>query len=145
MEIIKYKKQFRKKKLINIRKKNLGLIFIGYYGIKANSHGILTPKQIETIRRILVRISKRTSKIFIRVIFKHPLTMKSLQSRMGKGVGNIKQWICYIRKGLIFLEIIGITKILALKAFKLIQFKLPIKIKFIEREVWNYGLNSSNR
>ena len=136
MEIIKYKKKHKKKKIINISRQFLGSLQFGYYGIKALSYGVLDSKQIEIVRRMFVKITKRVGKVFIRVFFNHPLTAKSLLSRMGKGVGSIKFWISYIKKGIIFLEITGITKKLAVKAFNKIKCKLPIKVNLCSREVF---------
>jgi len=89
MIIIKYKKQYKKKKIINIKKKFIGLLQYGFFGLQAKTSGILDIKQLENIRRIFIKISKRTAKIFIRVFFEKPKTAKPLLSRMGKGVGNI--------------------------------------------------------
>ena len=138
MEIIKYKKIYKKKKFLNTLSKFLSCINYSYFGIKSSSSGILTIKQIETIRRIFVRITKRTGKLFIRVFFNHPLTSKPISSRMGKGIGSIKKWISYVKKGHIFLEIIGISKKMAIKFFKLIYNRLNIKIHFIIREVFKF-------
>jgi large subunit ribosomal protein L16 len=90
MEVTAYKKKFKKKKIIKITTKFLGLIQFGYYGIKSMSSGILNHKQVENIRRIYVKVSKKIGKLFIRIFFQHPLTTKPLLSRMGKGVGSIK-------------------------------------------------------
>jgi large subunit ribosomal protein L16 len=90
MEIIKYKKIHKKKKIININKTFLGSLQLGCFGLKAVTSGILTSKQIESVRRIIVRLTKRVGRIFIRIFFCHPLTSKGLLSRMGKGVGSIK-------------------------------------------------------
>jgi large subunit ribosomal protein L16 len=90
MEIIQYKKQHKKKYFLNILTKFLGSIHYGVFGIKASSSNIVTTKQLETIRRIFVKITKRTGKLFIRVFFFFPKTEKPLLSRMGKGVGSIK-------------------------------------------------------
>lgn len=136
MEIIKYKKKHKKIFFFNNLTKFLGLIHYGYFGIKATSSGILTIKQVETVRRIFVRITKRTGKLFIRVYFQQPLTGKALMSRMGKGVGAIKTWISYIKKGAIFLELININEKLAIKFFKVISSRLPLKINFIIREIF---------
>jgi ribosomal protein L16/L10AE len=59
-----------------------------------------------------------------------------LMTRMGKGVGSIKNWISYIKKGTIFLEIININKKSAINFFKLIVYRLPLRINFIIREVF---------
>jgi len=102
MVIIKFKKKHKKTFFLKTLTKFLGSINYGYFGIKSMSSGILTTKQVETLRRIFVRITKRTGKLFIRVFFQQPLTVKPLLSRMGKGVGSIKNWISYIRKGTVF-------------------------------------------
>lgn len=90
MQIIKYKKRFKKKKKIEIKTRFLGCVQFGYYGIKAIGCGILNAIQIEYIRRIVMKVSKKTCKIIIRLYFQHPITEKPLLSRMGKGVGSIK-------------------------------------------------------
>lgn len=135
MTVIKYKKKFRLKKIVTIKKKFLGLCQLGFYGIKAMSSGLLTVKQLETMRRVIVRITKRVGKVFIRVIFQHPLTAKSIHSRMGKGAGPIKNWVSFIKKGVILVEFLGIPKKLALEAYYCTIFRFPLKINFIEREV----------
>ena len=90
MEIIRYKKKHKRKKFLNNINSFLGSLQYGFYGIKAKNYGILTAKQIESIRQIFVKLTKRSSKLFLRVFFHHPLTMKPLLTRMGKGVGIIK-------------------------------------------------------
>jgi large subunit ribosomal protein L16 len=94
----------KKHKQINVKGtgKFLNKIKFGFYGIRTLEKGILLVKQLETIRLFVSRISKRVSKIFIRVFFIQPLTKKPLKSRMGKGVGIIKLWIAYVKKGTIF-------------------------------------------
>jgi ribosomal protein L16/L10AE len=49
----------------------------------------MTIEQLETIKKVISRITKRMGKIFINVVCNHPLTKKSLLSRMGKGSGGI--------------------------------------------------------
>ena len=90
MEIIRYKKKHKKKFFLNILSKFLGSIHYGYFGIKAHNSNFITIKQIETVRRIFVKITKRIGKLFIRIYFFFPKTAKPLLSRMGKGVGSIK-------------------------------------------------------
>jgi len=89
MAINIYKKKHKKKK-VGLIKNYLGSIKFGLYGIKAIESGILLTQEIEAIRRIVSRITKRTGKLFIRIFFCQPITKKPLKSRMGKGVGLIK-------------------------------------------------------
>lgn len=135
MIILKYKRNFKIKKFINIKNEFLGLCQFGFYGIKALNSALITPNQIEESRRIAIRISKRVGKIYLRIVFNHVLTSKSHGSRMGKGVGKIKNWIAYIKKGSIFIEMLGISKKLAIKSFKAIKYILPIKLSLIFRDL----------
>ena len=74
-------------------------------------------------------------KIFIRVIFHYPLTTKTRGSRMGKGAGSLKFWVAYVKRGSIFLEVSGITKVAAKEALKAIIYQFPIKICFVSRNL----------
>jgi len=61
----------------------------GFFGLKAIAFGILTKKQIEAVRKIIMRKTKKLGKLFIRVFFNFPLTKKPVLTRMGKGCGPI--------------------------------------------------------
>lgn len=89
MRITIYKKK-HKIKNFGIVKNYSGNIQFGLYGIKIIESGILLIEEIETIRRVVSRVTKRVGKIIIRIFFSQPLTQKPLKSRMGKGVGAIK-------------------------------------------------------
>ena len=140
MEIVRYKKQHKKKIFLNILSKFLGSIHYGYFGIKSHNSNIITIKQMETVRKIFVKVTKRTGKLFIRVYFSFPKTSKSLLSRMGKGVGSIKNWISYVKNGTIFLEIVNLEKKKVKFFFKLICSKLKMKIQLMIREIFKKNL-----
>ena len=91
MGIIQYKKKHKHNNKNRSTLNNyLSNLQFGLYGIKAIESGVLLVQEIETIRRVISRITKRVTNVFIRVFFYHPITKKSLKSRMGKGVGLIK-------------------------------------------------------
>jgi large subunit ribosomal protein L16 len=133
MIVIKFKKKFKKKNKSAVKKNFLGLCQLGFFGIKALNSGVITPKQLETARRIIVRFTKRTGKLFVRLFFEQPLTAKAKGSRMGKGVGVIKSWVSVVRRGLILIELLGVPKKQVVEAFQSIQKRLFIKIGLIER------------
>jgi len=135
MITLKYKRKFKIKKFINIKNEFLGLCQFGFFGIKSLNSVLMTPNQIEESRRIIIRTTKRIGKVYIRVIFNYVLTSKSQGSRMGKGVGKVKSWITFIKRGSIFIEMLGISKKLAIKSFKAIKYILPIKVNFIFRDL----------
>lgn len=133
MKICVYKKLHKK----NIKKgfnSFLDSVKFGFYGIQILQSGILVTEQIEIIRRLVSRITKRLGFLFIRIFFYHPITKKPLKSRMGKGVGIINNWISYVKKGTIILEINNISKKLGVNLFKVLRGYLPLKVGFVSKE-----------
>jgi large subunit ribosomal protein L16 len=84
-----YKKLHNNNKKIKILKEFLSTIRYGSCGLKAIKYGYLNVKQIEIIRRVILRVTNRLGKIIIRIFFLQPVTKKPLLSRMGKGSGII--------------------------------------------------------
>ncbi len=109
-------------------------INFGSLAIQAVGRGFLTSRQIEAGRRAMTRYVKRDGKIWIRVFPDKPLSKKPAETRMGKGKGSVDQWVCPIKPGRIIFEIEGVSPEIAREAFKLAQYKLPIKTTIIERE-----------
>jgi large subunit ribosomal protein L16 len=134
MQLNKYKKYHRQTKIGKNEKETFRNVKKGYYGLKTKSFGLITPKQLETARRALSRITKRTGKIFINIFCNHPITKKPLLSRMGKGAGSINCWVAYVKKGKIIIEAIGSKKLIFM-AFRVVQYRIAIKMHIIKREV----------
>lgn len=133
-----YKKRHKKKKIKGGINKFLNTVSFGFYGIRSLSINILLFKHLELIRLLVSRCSKKISKLFIRIFFLQPLTRKPLNSRMGKGVGVIKSWVAYVKKGCIFVEITNISTKLAITVFKKLRFNLNLKLNFVSRKIFNY-------
>lgn len=109
-------------------------ISFGSMAIQAVGRGFLTSRQIEASRRAMTRYVKRDGKIWIRVFPDKPLTSKPAETRMGKGKGSLDQWVCPVKPGRIIFEIEGVSPEIAREAFRLAQYKLPIKTTIISRE-----------
>ena len=135
MEISKYKKYHKQKKIGKNEKSSFCNIKKGLYGLKILEPGIITPKQIEMARRVISRITKRIGKIFINVFCNHPITKKPLLSRMGKGSGLINSWIAYVKKGKVIIEVNNVNKKLVFIAFKVIKYRIAIKMNIIKRDI----------
>ena len=67
-------------------------VSFGDFGLKAVGHAMVTSRQIEAARRALVRYIKRGGKVWIRVFPDKPITKKPLETRQGKGKGNVEYW-----------------------------------------------------
>ncbi len=129
---VKYRKQ-QKGRIKGIATRGNTLNF-GSYGLQALEHGKITQRQIEAARIAITRHAKRGGKIWIRIFPHKPVTKKPLETRMGKGKGNVEYWVAPVKRGTVLYEIDGVPKEVALEALRLASHKLPIKTKIITRE-----------
>ncbi|MCG8334968.1 MAG: 50S ribosomal protein L16 [Proteobacteria bacterium] len=106
----------------------------GSLAIQATGRGFVTSRQIEASRRAMTRYVKRDGKIWIRIFPDKPISKKPAETRMGKGKGSVDHWVCPVKPGRILFEIEGVSPEIAREAFKLAQYKLPIKTTIITRE-----------
>ena len=107
----------------------------GEYGLKAIGRGWITANQIESCRVVINRHMKRRGKLWIRIFPDKPVTKKPVEVRMGKGKGNPEQWVAVCRPGIMLFEIDGVNIEEARRALMLGAAKLPIKCKFVERNI----------
>ncbi|ADY72858.1 50S ribosomal protein L16 [Desulfurobacterium thermolithotrophum DSM 11699] len=106
----------------------------GDYGIQALEPGYITTNQIEAARVAMTRTMKRGGKVWIRIFPDKPYTKKPLETRMGKGKGNVETWVAKVLPGRIMFEVAGVGEEVALEALRLAVHKLPIKCRIVKRE-----------
>jgi large subunit ribosomal protein L16 len=106
----------------------------GDFGVKAETAGWVTSRQIEAARVAMTRFIKRGGKIWIRLFPDKPITKKPAETRMGKGKGAPEEWVCVVKPGRVLFEIEGVDETTAREAFRLAGHKLPIGTKFLSRE-----------
>jgi large subunit ribosomal protein L16 len=119
-------KKFRKGKISKLEFKSNKLKF-GEIGLKAAESGSISARQIEAARQAMTRKIKRKGKLWVRIFPSIPITAKPTESRMGKGKGSVDFWAAKIGTGKILFELCGVTKSVAISAFKTGGAKLPIK------------------
>ena len=107
----------------------------GSYGLKALEPERVISKQIEAARVSLTRYMKRTGKVWLRIFPNIPVSKKPTEVRMGKGKGAVEYWACRVHPGSIMFEVDGVDINDARKAMNLAAAKLPIKCKFVERNI----------
>ena len=129
----KYRKQF-KGRIHGNTKGNYELNF-GSYGLKALQPERITARQIESARKAITRHLKRAGRLWIRIFPDVPVSKKPAEVRMGKGKGNNEYWACRVNPGRIMFEVDGVSIEEAKKAMALASAKLPIKCKFVERNI----------
>ena len=131
------KSKFRKQ----MKGKNVGVatrgteISFGQFGLKAEANERLTSRQIEAARRAMTRSIKRGGKIWIRIFPDVPVTRKPAEVRMGSGKGAVDHYVAKVRAGRMLFEMDGVTEEVAKEAMRLAAMKLPIKTKFVVRQV----------
>jgi large subunit ribosomal protein L16 len=130
---VKWRKQ-QKGRMRGLAKGGSDLNF-GQFGLQATACGRLTSRQIEAARVAITRHVKRGGKIWIRVFPDKPITKKPAETRMGKGKGAPEEWVAVIRPGRILYELEGVDQKIAQEACRLAAHKLPLKTKFVAREV----------
>jgi len=107
----------------------------GEFGIQATSAGWITSNQIEAARIAMTRYIKRGGKVWIKVFPDKPITSKPIGTRMGKGKGAPEYWVAVVKPGRVMFEIAGVPENVAREALRLAGHKLPVKTKFVKREV----------
>ena len=130
----KFKKQQKGKFKKRIAIKGHILNF-GDFGLKSLDTSRITARQIESARIVISRYLKRIGKIWIRIFPDKPITKKPIEVRQGKGKGNVEFWVALVQPGRILFEVSGIPENIALKAFSLASYKLPIKTSFVSRNM----------
>jgi large subunit ribosomal protein L16 len=108
-------------------------VVFGEYGLKALGTARITAKQIEAGRVAATHFLAREGKVWVRMFPDKPMTAKPLETRMGKGKGDVDHWVCPIRAGQVLYEIGGVPRDLAVEALNRTAHKMPIKTKFVER------------
>jgi large subunit ribosomal protein L16 len=128
---VKFRKQM-KGRMRGVARRGSALNF-GEFGLQAVGSGWVNAREIEAARIAMTRYVKRGGRIWIRVFPDKPYTKKPAETRMGKGKGAPEGWVAVVRPGRILYEIQGVTREMAMEAFRLAAHKLSIQTKFIER------------
>ena len=117
----------------------------GQYGIQATTAGWIKSNQIEAARIAVNRYIKRGGKVWIKIFPDKPVTKKPAETRMGKGKGAPEYWVAVVKPGRVLFEVAGVPEELAREAMRLAANKLPIKTKFIKREIEVGGDNDEDK
>jgi large subunit ribosomal protein L16 len=110
-------------------------IEFGEFGLMALEAAWITAKQIEAARVAMTRHVKRGGKIWVRIFPDKPVTFKPAETRMGKGKGTPEYHVAVVKPGRMMFELGGVNEPMARAAMLLAARKLPIKTRFVSREV----------
>ncbi len=110
-------------------------VAFGEYGLQALEPGWITNRTIVAARIAMSRHIKRGGKVWIRIFPDKSITKKPLEVRMGKGKGNPEAWVAVVKPGRVMFELTYADPVVAREAIDRAIQKLPIKAKFVTREV----------
>ena len=110
-------------------------IAYGEDGLVAEEAGRITSRQIEAARIAMTRFIKRGGKVWIDIFPHKPITRHPSESRMGSGKGSVEYWVAVVKPDRVMFEMAGVPEDIAREAMRLASHKLPIKCKFIKKEV----------
>ena len=114
-------------------------IAYGEYGLEAEEGGRITSNQIEAARIAMTRFIKRGGQVWIDIFPHKPITKHPAESRMGSGKGSVEYWVAIVKPGRIMFEMAGVSEDVAREAMRLAAHKLPVKCKFVKKEVTEGG------
>jgi large subunit ribosomal protein L16 len=129
----KYRKQQRGRR--RGLSKGQQTVNFGDYGLKALEAGWVTNRQIEAARIAMTRKIRRGGKVWINVFPDKPVSQKPAETRMGSGKGAPEHWVAVVKPGRVMFELSGVPEPLAREAMRLAGMKLPIRTRFVRREV----------
>ena len=132
---IKRRKQHRNRGAFYGKASRGTQLAFGSVGLKAQTAGELTARQIEAARRAMTHSVQRGGKIWIRVFPHTPVTRKAAEVPMGSGKGSVEYYSLIVRPGLILFELDGLSETAARTALTLAAHKLPMKTKIVLRHL----------
>ena len=107
----------------------------GEFGLQALEPCWITSNQIEAARIAMTRYIKRGGQVWIKIFPDKPVTKKPAEVRMGSGKGSPEFWVAVVKPGRVMFEIAGVSEELAREAMRLASHKLPVKCKFVRKEM----------
>ena len=105
----------------------------GDFGLQSTELGMITARQIESGRVAATHFLHRVGKVYIRIFPDKPFTAKPLETRMGKGKGEPKEWVCMVKPGSVLYEIAGVDEMTAREALRRMANKMPVRCRMISR------------
>lgn len=130
--------KYQLNKLSSSTNKGFNIVY-GNFGLTTLTQGFVMPNNIENLRRKLSKQFKRISKINkSKIFFRLPIwigyTKKPMLSRMGKGAGGVVGWKSFLRRGVIFMEILtNQLPLITFNIFKRAIKSFPLKVALLKK------------
>ena len=129
---VKYRKVHRGK--IHGKATRGNMVSFGEFGLQVLEPGWVTARQIEAGRMAATHFLHREGKVYIRVFPHKSVTSKPLETRMGKGKGEVDHWVAVVKPGMMLFEIGGVDEDSARQAFMRVAHKMALRTRFVKRQ-----------
>ena len=110
-------------------------VAFGEYGLQSLEKGWSTSRQIESARIAANQMVRGEGRLWIRIFPHKPVTATPLETRMGKGKGDVDFWCAVVKEGTILYEVGGVAEARAKVALARAAHKMPVKCRFVKRRV----------
>ena len=127
----KYRKQFRG---IWRRMAMKGAdIAFGTYALKSMEKAWIKDREIEAVRLVLARATRKNGKFWIRIFPDKPFTKKPPEVTMGAGKGDVSHFVAVITPGRILFEVEGLPESVTKEVMKDVAAKLSVTTKLVSK------------
>ena len=127
----KYRKQFRGiwRRIATKGDK----INFGSYGLKTMDPGWIKDRQIESVRVVLARATRKEGKYWIRIFPDKPYTKKPPEVTMGAGKGDVAYFVASVSPGRVLFELDGLSDEVSRQVLKNVAAKLSVNSKIVKK------------
>jgi large subunit ribosomal protein L16 len=107
----------------------------GSFGLKATTNGWVKDREIEAVRVIFARATRKSGKFWTRIFPDKPYTKKPPEVTMGAGKGDVAHFVASVVPGRVMFEIDGLPAEESRKVLKNVASKLSVKTKIVEKQI----------
>ncbi len=108
-------------------------VSFGDFGLQSLEPGRINSKHIEAGRVAISHLLQREGRVYVRVFPHKPISAKPLETRMGKGKGEVAVWAAIVKPGTVMYEVGGVSAEMAKAALLRVAHKMPVRCRFVER------------
>ena len=128
----KYRKQFRGQwRRLAVKG---GELNFGSYGIKSMTKGWIKDREIESVRVVFARATRKSGKYWMRIFPDKPFSKKPPEVTMGAGKGDVAYFVASVVPGRILFEIDGLTDEESRDVLRVVASKLSVRTKVVVKE-----------
>lgn len=128
---VKYRKSQRRRIRGNATRGNK--VVLGEFGLQSTQAGYIKAATIEAGRIAAQQYVRGIGRLFIRIFPQKSVTSRPLETRMGKGKGEVDYWAAVVKPGTVLYELSGVTEEQARICLARVAHKMPVRCRFVRK------------